>query len=58
MHRQSMEQAKSALHYALSLLDSNDSFNIIGFDDQIMPMSNNPVPANDFNLRRAERFVL
>lgn len=57
MHGQSMEQAKSALHYALSLLDSNDSFNIIGFDDQIMPMSNNPVPANDFNLRRAERFV-
>ncbi|HEA17328.1 MAG TPA: marine proteobacterial sortase target protein [Pseudoalteromonas prydzensis] len=57
MHGQSMEQAKSALHYALSLLDSNDSFNIIGFDDQIMPMSNKPVPANDFNLRRAERFV-
>ena len=57
MHGQSMEQAKSALHYALSLLDSNDSFNIVGFDDQIMPMSDKPVPANDFNLRRAERFV-
>ncbi|TMN70980.1 marine proteobacterial sortase target protein [Pseudoalteromonas sp. S1727] len=57
MHGQSMEQAKSALYYALSLLDSNDSFNIIGFDDQVMPMSTQPVPANDFNLRRAERFV-
>ncbi|MGO2012497.1 MAG: marine proteobacterial sortase target protein [Pseudoalteromonas sp.] len=57
MHGQSMEQAKSALHYALSLLDSDDSFNIIGFDNQVTPMSDNPVVANDFNLRRAKRFV-
>lgn len=57
MHGQSMEQAKSALYYALSLLDANDSFNIIGFDDQVAPMSEHPVAANDFNLRRAERFV-
>ena len=57
MHGQSMEQAKSALYYALSLLDSNDSFNIIGFDDQVSPMSEHSVAANDFNLRRAKRFV-
>ncbi|KTF15749.1 marine proteobacterial sortase target protein [Pseudoalteromonas sp. H105] len=57
MHGQSMEQAKSALYYALSLLDANDSFNIIGFDDQVAPMSQHSVAANDFNLRRAKRFV-
>ncbi|MGS0534771.1 marine proteobacterial sortase target protein [Pseudoalteromonas sp. SaAl2] len=57
MHGQSMEQAKSALYYALSLLDANDSFNIIGFDDQVAPMSEHSVAANDFNLRRAKRFV-
>ncbi|MFY8326476.1 marine proteobacterial sortase target protein [Pseudoalteromonas sp. ZZD1] len=57
MHGQSMEQAKSALYYALSLLDANDSFNIIGFDDQVAPMSEYSVAANDFNLRRAKRFV-
>ena len=57
MHGQSMEQAKSALFYALSLLDGDDSFNIIGFDNQITPLSEKPMVANDFNLRRAERFI-
>jgi Ca-activated chloride channel family protein len=57
MHGQSMEQAKKALYYALSLLDSNDSFNIVGFDNTITPMSDTPLVASDFNLRRAERFI-
>ena len=57
MHGQSMEQAKKALFYALSLLDSNDSFNIIGFDNVVTPMSDKPLVASDFNLRRAERFI-
>lgn len=57
MHGQSMEQAKSALFYALSLLDSDDSFNIIGFDNQVTPLGEKPMVANDFNLRRAERFI-
>lgn len=57
MHGQSMEQAKKALFYALSLLDSDDSFNIIGFDNIVTPMSDKPLIANDFNLRRAERFI-
>ena len=57
MHGQSMEQAKSALYYALSLLDSSDSFNIVGFDNQVIAMSDKPIIANDFNLRRAERFI-
>ncbi|MBQ4832010.1 marine proteobacterial sortase target protein [Pseudoalteromonas sp. MMG010] len=57
MHGQSIEQAKSALYYALSLLDSDDSFNIIAFDNLVNPMSEMPLVANDFNLRRAERFV-
>ncbi|HAG39532.1 MAG TPA: marine proteobacterial sortase target protein, partial [Pseudoalteromonas sp.] len=56
MHGQSMEQAKKALFYALSLLDSDDSFNIIGFDNVVTPMSDKPLIASDFNLRRAERF--
>ncbi len=57
MHGQSMEQAKKALFYALSLLDSDDSFNIIGFDNVVTPMSDKPLVASDFNLRRAERFI-
>ncbi len=57
MHGQSMEQAKSALYYALSLLNDDDSFNIIGFDNKVTVMSEQPVAANDFNLRRAERFI-
>ena len=57
MHGQSMEQAKKALFYALSLLDSDDSFNIIGFDSVVNPMSDKPLIASDFNLRRAERFI-
>ncbi|MBH0049156.1 marine proteobacterial sortase target protein [Pseudoalteromonas sp. SWYJZ19] len=57
MHGQSMEQAKKALFYALSLLDSDDSFNIIGFDNIVTPMSDKPLIVNDFNLRRAERFI-
>lgn len=57
MHGQSMEQAKKALFYALSLLDSDDSFNIIGFDNIVTPMSDKSLIASDFNLRRAERFI-
>ncbi|MEN8635227.1 marine proteobacterial sortase target protein [Pseudoalteromonas distincta] len=57
MHGQSMEQAKKALFYALSLLDSDDSFNIIGFDNIVTPMSDKPLIASDFNLRRAGRFI-
>jgi len=57
MHGQSMEQAKKALFYALSLLDSDDSFNIIGFDNVVTPMSDKPLVASGFNLRRAERFI-
>lgn len=57
MHGQSMEQAKNALFYALSLLDSNDSFNIIGFDNVVTLMSDKPLVASGFNLRRAERFI-
>ncbi|ALS32038.1 Ca-activated chloride channel protein [Pseudoalteromonas translucida KMM 520] len=57
MHGQSMEQAKNALFYALSLLDSNDSFNIVGFDNVVTPMSDKPLVASGFNLRRAERFI-
>ncbi|WP_028835729.1 MULTISPECIES: marine proteobacterial sortase target protein [unclassified Pseudoalteromonas] len=57
MHGQSMEQAKKALFYALSLLDSDDSFNIIGFNNQVTAMSDTPLVASDFNLRRARRFI-
>lgn len=57
MHGQSMEQAKNALFYALSLLDSNDSFNIIGFDNVVTLMSDKPLVASGFNLRHAERFI-
>ena len=57
MHGQSIEQAKKALFFALSLLESDDSFNIIGFDNNVTAMSDRPLIASDFNLRRAERFI-
>lgn len=57
MHGQSMEQARQALFYALSLLDENDSFNVIGFDNEVSLLSDTPMIANDFNIRRAERFI-
>lgn len=57
MHGQSIEQAKKALFYALSLLDSDDSFNIISFNNQVTAMSDTPLIASDFNIRRAERFI-
>ena len=57
MHGQSIEQAKKALYYALSLLESDDSFTIIGFDNVVTAMSEKPLIASDFNLRRAERFI-
>ena len=57
MHGQSIEQAKKALFYALSLLDSDDSFNIVSFNNEVAVMSETPLIASDFNLRRAERFI-
>ena len=57
MHGQSIEQAKKALFYALSLLDSDDSFNIVSFNNEVAAMSETPLIASDFNLRRAERFI-
>jgi Ca-activated chloride channel family protein len=38
-------------------LDENDSFNIIGFDNEVSVLSDIPMIASDFNIRRAERFI-
>ena len=57
MYGQSIKQAKKALFYALSLLDSDDSFNIVSFNNEVAAMSETPLIASDFNLRRARRFI-
>ena len=57
MHGRSLEQAKSALFFALANLDPQDSFNILAFNSDVNAFSRHALPANDFNLRRARTFI-
>lgn len=57
MHGKSMEQAKQALLYGLTLLDKQDSFNIIGFDNQLEFLSLQSLAVNPANLALARGFV-
>lgn len=57
MHGESLEQAKSALFFALANLDPQDSFNIIEFNSKVNALNAQALPANDFNIRRARNFV-
>ncbi|GAA0374670.1 marine proteobacterial sortase target protein [Bowmanella denitrificans] len=57
MHGQSMQQAKQALLFALTQLDAQDSFNILGFNHRLNPLSMRPLEANKANLRMARDFV-
>ncbi|OUL57789.1 marine proteobacterial sortase target protein [Pseudoalteromonas ulvae] len=57
MHGSSLEQAKSALFFALANLDPQDSFNILAFNSNVNAFSQHALPANDFNLRRARTFI-
>lgn len=53
----SMEQAKKALALAVARIDPRDSFNIIDFDDKVIPMSSHVLPATGDNKAAAARFV-
>lgn len=53
----SMEQAKRALIMALARLDSEDTFNIVRFDDTLELVFEDAVPASTENIAYASRFV-
>lgn len=57
MHGKSMDQAKQALLYGLTLLDKQDSFNIIGFDNRLSFLSLQSLAVNPANLALARGFV-
>ncbi|WP_252733652.1 marine proteobacterial sortase target protein [Pseudoalteromonas sp. C2R02] len=57
MHGSSMEQAKQALFLALADLRPEDSFNIVEFNTNVSALSEHAIPATDFNLRHAKKYV-
>lgn len=57
MSGESMPQAKAALLKALAQLRSEDTFNVIRFDDTFDVLFKDAVPANRTNLAAATRFV-
>jgi len=57
MHGSSMEQAKQALFLALADLQPEDSFNIVEFNSNVSALSEHAIPATDFNLRHAKKYV-
>ncbi|PAJ73092.1 marine proteobacterial sortase target protein [Pseudoalteromonas sp. NBT06-2] len=57
MHGRSMEQAKQALFLALADLRPEDSFNIVEFNSNVSALSEHAIPATDFNLRHAKKYV-
>ena len=57
MHGASIEQAKAALHLALSRLRPEDSFNIIQFNSVMHALFTGAVPVTRENLGKAARYV-
>ena len=57
MHGASIEQAKAALHLALSRLRPEDSFNIIQFNSVMHALFAGAVPVTRENLGKAARYV-
>lgn len=57
MHGSSMEQAKQALFLALADLRPEDTFNIVEFNTNVSALSEHAIPATDFNLRHAKKYV-
>lgn len=53
----SMRQAKKALSYGLSTLNTNDEFNIIQFDSVTQQLFSNSVQATSSNLQRAKNYI-
>ncbi len=57
MHGSAMEQAQEALLLALGRLGPADRFNVIDFDDTVVPLFPDSVPASPVNVEEARRFV-
>jgi Ca-activated chloride channel family protein len=57
MQGKKIEQAKSALRFALGKLRPQDSFNIVTFSDRVEEFAPEPVAASADNKKRAEAFV-
>ncbi|MCA9523560.1 MAG: VWA domain-containing protein [Myxococcales bacterium] len=57
MSGEKMERTKTALRYCLKRLNKNDWFNIVRFSSDVEKFEKWQVPANDFNVKRALKFV-
>ncbi len=57
MQGSAMEQAREALLLALGRLGPGDRFNVIDFDDYVVPLFADSVPASPVNVEEARRFV-
>lgn len=57
MQGSSMEQAKSSLQHAISLLNDNDSFNIIAFDNSVDLLFSKTQMVTDSTIKQAKQFI-
>jgi len=57
MQGTSIAQAKNSLHYSISRLDSDDSFNIIAYSNHFFKMNDFPVASNESNIDSAKAFI-
>lgn len=57
MQGKKIEQAKSALRFALGKLRPQDAFNLVTFSDRVETFAPEPVAASPDNRKRAEAFV-
>jgi Ca-activated chloride channel family protein len=57
MQGQPIEQAKSAVRYALTHMGRDDTFQVVRFSGSADAFANGPVPATPQNVREALRFI-
>lgn len=50
-------KAKQTMKYCLENLNPGDTFQLIGFNTQVFPCFEAPVPVNEVNLKRAQEFL-
>lgn len=57
MQGSSMTQAKLSLQHAISQLNSQDSFNVIAFDDSVELLFSQTQMVSNYNIRQATQFI-
>lgn len=57
MSGEKIEQAKEALKFCIKNLNKTDNFNIVTFSDSVETYKKTLLPANDSNIRKAEKFA-